>query len=65
MINVDKPLKVENMETLIECLDEQNGETGFVFEHAGFLDLNEPAILEDDRYRRARFKKYGYAVRNR
>lgn len=63
MINIDVPIKVENMETLLEHLDDENG-SGFVYEHSGFLDLYEPNILDDFQFRQAQFKKYGYAVKN-
>lgn len=63
MINVDVPIKVENLETLLERLEDENG-SGLVYEHSGFLDLHEPSILNDTAYRQLQFKKYGYAVTN-
>ena len=63
MINADAPIKVENIETLLERLEDENG-SGFVYEHSGFLDFHEPEILNDSAFRQLQFKKYGYAVSN-
>lgn len=61
MINIDEPVEVVNMETLLEFIQEGRSER---IEHAGFIDLNEPAIMDDTTYRSMEFKKYGYAVVN-
>lgn len=63
MINVDVSIKVENVETLLEHLEHENG-SGLVYEHSGFLDLHEPEILNDRLFKHLQFKKYAYAVRN-
>ena len=60
MINVDVPVKVENMETLLEFLEDEQERPC----HNSFLDLHEPAIMDDFTYRQLQFKKYGYAVSN-
>lgn len=41
---------VNNMETMLERLEEENG-SGCVYEHAGFVDLQEPQIMSDSEYR--------------
>ena len=60
MINVDVPIKVENMETLLEALEDEQERT----EHNSFMDFHEEAILDESTYRQLQFKKYGYAVSN-
>ena len=60
MINVDVHVKVENMETLLEFLEDEQERPC----HNSFLDLHEPAIMDDFTYRQLQFKKYGYAVSN-
>lgn len=44
---------VNNMETMLERLEEENG-SGCVYEHAGFVDLEEPQIMSDFEYRQMR-----------
>lgn len=61
MINVDRPLKVENLETLVEALDEEQLSE---YHHNGFVDTNEQAILDEFTYRQLQSKQYGYAVSN-
>lgn len=60
MINVDVPIKVENMETLLEALEDEQERP----EHNSFMDFHEEAILDESMYRQLQFKKYGYAVSN-
>lgn len=60
MINVDVPIKVENMETLLEALEDEQERS----EHNSFMDFHEEAILDESTYRQLQFKKYGYAVSN-
>lgn len=60
MINVDVPIKVENMETLLEALEDEQER----LEHNSFMDFHEEAILDESTYRQLQFKKYGYAVSN-
>lgn len=60
MINVDVPIKVENMETLLEALEDEQERP----EHNSFMDFHEEGILDESTYRQLQFKKYGYAVSN-
>lgn len=60
MINVNVPIKVENIETLLEFLEDEQERPC----RNSFLDLYEPAIMDDFAYRQMQFKKYGYAVSN-
>lgn len=60
LINCDAPIKVVNMETMIETLEGEQERPCF----ETFLDLNEPALMDDWTYRQLQWKKYGYAVVN-
>lgn len=63
LIDIDVPPKVTNMETLEEALAaEQEQEI-----RNTFLDLHEPALMDDWTYRQLQkdAKKYGYAVSNK
>ena len=53
MINVDVPIKVENMETLLEALEDEQERP----EHNSFMDFHEEAILDESTYRQLQFKK--------
>lgn len=58
MINVNAPVEVQNLETMLKHLEsEQEGPY-----HNSFLDLDEPQILSDAEFNRVQFKKYSYAV---
>lgn len=56
----ERPLEVNNLETLVEFLESEQERP---IENT-FLDLHEPEILDDFTYRQLQFKKYGYAVKN-
>jgi hypothetical protein len=60
MINVDVPIKVNNMETLLGFLDDEQEGTC----DNSFFDMNEPAIVDDLTYRLLQSRKYPYAVSN-
>lgn len=60
MINVDVPVKVDNIETMLEFLEDEQERPC----HNSFLDLHETEILNEFAYRQIQFKKYAYAVRN-
>jgi len=60
MINTDAHIEVENIETLLDFLEEEQERPC----HNSFLDLHEPEILDDFTYRQLHSKKYGYAVSN-
>ena len=60
MIDVNVPVKVENIETLLEFLEDEQERPC----RNSFWDLYEPAIMDDFTYRQMQFKKYGYAVSN-
>ena len=60
MINVNVPVEVVNMETLLESLEDEQERPC----HNSFLDLDEPAVMDDFTYRQMQYKKYGYAVSN-
>lgn len=54
--------KVENMEDILEALENEQERPV----EESFLDLHEPALMEDFDYRQLQknCKKYGYAVTN-
>ena len=60
MVKVDVSVEMENIDTLLELLEEEQERPC----HNSFLDLDEPEILDDFTYRQLQFKKYGYAVSN-
>ena len=51
MINVDVPIKVENMETLLEALEDEQERP----EYNSFMDFHEEAILDESTYRQLQF----------
>lgn len=58
MINVNAPVEVENLETMLEYLESEQ-ERPY---HNSFLDLDESEIMDDLDYKQKQFKRYAYAV---
>lgn len=59
MINVDVSMKVNNVETMLAFLEDEQKRTC----HNSFLDLHETEVLNECAYEQLQFKKYAYAVR--
>ena len=59
MNNLDIPVEVNNLETLMEFLEAGQEKPC----HNSFLDLHEPEILEEADYKQMQYKKYAYAVK--
>jgi hypothetical protein len=60
---IQKMIKeINNIETLIDYIKDKQGQPYY---HSGFIDIHEPAIIDNYYYRQLQPKKYKYFVSNK